>query len=134
MTITMKFNILISEGPYTHQASDSAFQFVKAALRAGHEIVRVFFYHDGVYNGTRLSAPPSDDRDVVARWAELSEQHEVDLTVCVAASLRRGILDSESAKRYARDGTNLDSRFRVAGIGQFIEGSIVADRTMIFGD
>ena len=54
----MKFNILVCEGPYTHQASDTAYQFVKAALDMGHEIVRVFFYHDGVYNASRLNSPP----------------------------------------------------------------------------
>ena len=53
----MKFSILVNEGPYTHQASDSAYHFTEAALRAGHEVVRVFFYHDGVNNGTRLSVP-----------------------------------------------------------------------------
>ena len=54
----MKFNLLVSEGPYTHQASDSAFNFAAAALAAGHEVMRVFFYHDGVYNATRLTEPP----------------------------------------------------------------------------
>ena len=41
----MKFGILVNEGPYTHQASDSAYQFTKAALEKGHEIYRVFFYN-----------------------------------------------------------------------------------------
>ena len=54
----MKFSVLVNEGPYTHQASDSAYQFIRAALSAGHEIFRVFFYHDGVNNGTRLTTPP----------------------------------------------------------------------------
>ena len=31
----MKFGILVNEGPYTHEASDTAYQFVKAALRRG---------------------------------------------------------------------------------------------------
>ena len=53
----MKFGIVVNEGPYTHQASDSAYQFAKAALAKGHEITRVFFYHDGVNNGTRLTVP-----------------------------------------------------------------------------
>lgn len=38
----MKFGILVNEGPYQHQASDSAYQFTKAALEKGHEIFRVF--------------------------------------------------------------------------------------------
>ncbi len=130
----MKFNILVAEGPYTHQASDTAYQFVCAAIRAGHEIMRVFFYHDGVYNSTRLSVPPVDDRNVVERWGVLADEHNIDLTVCVAAGQRRGILDSTEAKRNAKDADNVDFRFRISGVGQFIDGAIAADRTIIFGD
>ena len=51
----MKFALMVSEGPYTHQASDTAWNFANAALAKGHEVMRVFFYHDGVYNATRLT-------------------------------------------------------------------------------
>jgi tRNA 2-thiouridine synthesizing protein D len=87
----MKLGVLINEGPYQHQASDSAYLFCKAALAGGHEIQRVFFYHDGVNNSTRLTEPPQDDRNIVARWSKLAADHGVDLVVCVAAALRRGI-------------------------------------------
>ena len=99
----MKFAILVNEGPYTHQASDTAWHFTRAALAAGHEIFRVFFYHDGVNNGTRLTTPPQDDRHIQRRWTELAEAHGVDLVVCVAAAQRRGICDSDEAKRNGRD-------------------------------
>ena len=65
----MKLAIQVNSGPYTHQGSDSAYLFAKAAIAKGHEIVRVFFYHDGVNNGTRLTTPPQDDRHVVDRWS-----------------------------------------------------------------
>ena len=51
----MKLGILINEGPYQHQASDTALQFVKAAIEKDHEIYRIFFYNDGVNNATRLA-------------------------------------------------------------------------------
>ena len=51
----MKFGILVNEGPYQHQASDSAYMFAKAAIAKGHEVFRVFFYHDGVNNASRLT-------------------------------------------------------------------------------
>ena len=38
----MKFGVLINEGPYQHQASDSAYKFIEAAIEEGHEIYRVF--------------------------------------------------------------------------------------------
>ena len=70
----MKFGILVNEGPYTHQASDSAYHFTKAALEKGHEIYRVFFYNDGVNNGTRLTVPPQDERNIQNNWTELAEK------------------------------------------------------------
>jgi len=119
----MKLGILVNEGPYTHQASDSAYQFCKAALASGHQLQRVFFYHDGVNNATRLTEPPQDDRHIVNRWSKLAAEHKVDLVVCVAAALRRGIKDE-----------NLAAGFRISGLGQLIESSIQADRMVTFGD
>jgi len=130
----MKLAILVNEGPYTHQASDSAYQFTKAALAKGHEIFRVFFYHDGVNNGTRLTTPPQDDRNVVNRWSKLAEENKLDLVVCVAAAQRRGIVDEGEAKRNGKDATNLAPGFRISGLGQLIEAGIQADRTVVFGD
>jgi len=130
----MKLSVLINEGPYTHQASDSAFQFTKAALDKGHEIFRVFFYHDGVNNATRLTTPPQDDRNIVNRWSKLAEEHKLDLVVCVAAAQRRGIVDDGEAKRNGKDATNLAPGFRISGLGQLIEAGIQSDRLVTFGD
>ncbi len=119
----MNIGILINEGPYTHQASDSAYLFARAAIEKGHRVSRVFFYHDGVNNSTRLTEPPQDDRHIVNRWAKLNQEHGVDLVVCVAAALRRGIKEE-----------NLASGFRISGLGQLIESGIQSDRYVTFGD
>jgi len=130
----VKFGIVVNEGPYTHQASDSAYHFTKAALAKGHEIVRVFFYHDGVNNGTRLSVPPSDDRNIQQNWSGLAKEHELDLVLCIAAAQRRGILDENEAKRQGKDADNMAEGFRISGLGQLIEAGIQADRLVTFGD
>jgi len=119
----MKFGIMVNEGPYTHQATDSAYMFAKAALAKGHQVQRVFFYHDGVNNSTKLTEPPQDDRHIVNRWSKLAEEHGIDLVVCVAAALRRGIRDE-----------NLAPGFRISGLGQLVESGIQADRLVVFGD
>lgn len=119
----MKFGVLLNEGPYQHQAADSAYQFCKAAIAKGHEVQRVFFYHDGVINATRLTEPPQDDRNIVARWSKLAEEHKVDLVVCVAAGLRRGIKDEVLAPG-----------FRIAGLGQLVDSGMKSDRLVVFGD
>ena len=144
----MKLTIQVNEGPYQHQASDSAYNFPAAALEKGHqifhlsflelgprhEIFRVFFYHDGVNNGTRLTTPPQDDRNIVQRWSALAEKHNLDMVVCVAAAQRRGIVDDGEAQRNGKDATNIAPGFRISGLGQLVEGAIQSDRLVVFGD
>ena len=130
----MKFTIQVNEGPYQHEASDTAYNFTKAALEKGHEIFRVFFYHDGVNNGTRLTTPPQDDRNIVDRWSTLAREHNLDMVVCVAAAQRRGIVDDGEAERNGKDATNIADGFRISGLGQLVEGGINSDRLIVFGD
>jgi tRNA 2-thiouridine synthesizing protein D len=130
----MKISIMISAGPYTHEASDTAFNFTKAALEKGHEIFRIFFYHDGVNNGTRLTTPPQDDRSIVSRWSALAQEYNLDLVLCVAAAQRRGIADSAEARRHGKDADNIAPGFRLSGLGQLIEAGILSDRLVTFGD
>lgn len=130
----MKLSVLVNEGPYQHQSADSAIQFTKAALEKGHEIMRVFFYHDGVNNGTRFAVPPQDDRNIAEQWTELAKEHDLDLVICIAAAQRRGILDENEAKRQGKDGDNIAEGFRISGLGQLIEAGIQSDRLVIFGD
>lgn len=130
----MKYTVMINEGPYQHQSADSAIQFIRAALAKGHEIFRVFFYHDGVNNGTRLSVPPADDRQLQKEWGELAKEHDLDMVICIAAAQRRGLMDADEAKRQGLDADNIIDGFRISGLGQLVEGGIQSDRTIVFGD
>lgn len=123
LAFDMKIGILVNEGPFTHQASDSAYRFAAAALRKGHQIHRVFFYGDGVYNANRYCQPQSDDRNLVSLWSKLGLAHGIDLVVCVAAALRRGITEDA-----------VQQGFRISGLGQLIEAGIQSDRFVVFGD
>jgi len=130
----MKISIQVSEGPYNHEASVTAINYVKAAVEAGHEIFRVFFYHDGVNNGTNFATPPQDDINIQKTWSELAAAHNIDLVVCVAAAQRRGIVDQGEMERNKKDGMNIMDGFRISGLGQLIEAGIEADRLVVFGD
>ena len=130
----MKFSIQVNTGPYTHQASDSAYQFTQAAIDAGHNIHRVFFYHDGVNNATEYSVPPQDDRNLQQLWSSLAEEHNLDMIVCVAAAQRRGILDENESKKNGKSGVNIAPGFQISGLGQLIEGGVQSDRLVVFGD
>jgi len=130
----MKYGILVNEGPYQHQAADTAYNFIVAALGAGHEIYQIFFYHDGVNNGTCLATPPQDDRNIQMRWSELADKHGIKMIICIAAAQRRGIVDDEQKKSQGKDAANIAPGFEISGLGQLINSGIQADRLLVFGD
>ena len=67
--------------------------------------------------------PQSDDRNLVQLWSDLGKESDVDLVVCVAAGLRRGIKEE-----------NLKEGFRISGLGQLVEAGMGSDRLVMFGD
>jgi len=130
----MKYALAVYGGPFTHQASSSAYQFAKAAIARGHEIYRVFFYHDGVYNGSNLSIAPQDEVNVTEQWKALADTHKLDLVICIAAAIRRGVINESEANRYEKDAHNLDPGFEISGLGQLVEAAIDCDRLITFGE
>jgi len=128
----MKFAIAVYGAPASSQAPRSALRFVKAAIAGGHHIHRVFFYHDGVLTANALAVAPQGEADVAAEWGALAQQHGFELGICIAAALRRGVLDEAEAARYERTGANLREPFRILGLGQLIEAAIEADRLVTF--
>lgn len=118
----MKLSVLVLEGPYNHEASDSAYHFIQAALAKGHTIHGIFFYDDGVYNATRLMDPPQDDRHISKRWSELGATG-IDMVACIAAAKRRGITNEV-----------LVPNIRISGLGQLASMIQECDRIVTFGD
>jgi len=129
----MKYSIAIYGGPYSHQATHSAWHFARAVLERGHTIERVFFYHDGVYNASALTAPPQDEQNLPLKWQQLAEDNDFELTVCIAAAVRRGILDENEAQRYSKPAANLEQGYQLSGLGQLVDAGLTSDRLISFG-
>tara|TARA_B100000519_G_scaffold55512_1_gene46384 strand:+ start:207 stop:599 length:393 start_codon:yes stop_codon:yes gene_type:complete len=129
----MNLAISVYGSNQTHQASLSALRFARAAVAKGHQVSRVFFYQDGVYNGNGFATPPQDEEDVVDGWREFARANESELMVCVASTLRRGVIDEAEAERYEKTGSNLTKPFQIAGLGQLIDSALEADRLVTFG-
>ncbi|CAH0990111.1 Putative sulfurtransferase DsrE [Sinobacterium norvegicum] len=130
----MIFSIAIYGAPYSSAASISAIQFAEAATEQGHELYRVFFYHDGVQTASLFTTPPQDEPALYLRWQALARDHNIDLVVCVAAALKRGVLDQDEAERWSKPGNNLAESFTLSGLGQLVDATIKADRHITFGD
>lgn len=117
----MKIGVLVLEGPYQHQAADSAYHFTKAALARGHEIVGIFLYTDGVNNANRFVKPPGE-RNIAQRWDELGAQG-INIVACTACAKFRGM-----TRDLAVD------HVRLSGLGSLAEFIQTADRFVTFGD
>ncbi len=122
----LKFTIQVNASPYANEAAELAYRFTIAALTKGHQVRRVFFYHDGVYHALGLAAPPADETNCVLRWTELAEVYGVDLVICSAAAQRRGVWTPEAQ-------TQLAPGFRVAGLALLVESMLETDRLLTFG-
>jgi tRNA 2-thiouridine synthesizing protein D len=129
----MKFAIQINSSPYQSNAGHTAYQFIRAALAQQHEIVRVFFYHEGIYHAFKYATPPDDEISQVTRWSELARDYQIDLVVCISAAQRRGLLCSDEARRQGKQDNDVAAGFRISGLGQLVEATLLADRFIVFG-
>lgn len=128
----MRFAIMVTGPAYGTQQASSALQFAKALLSEGHELICVFFYREGVYNANQLTAPASDEFDLVRAWQTLHQEQGVELHICVAAALRRGVVDETEAKNLSLPGVNLQPGFSLSGLGALAQASLTCDRMVQF--
>ncbi len=128
----MKFAIALFSPPHA-PSSRRALRFAEAVLAGGHEIVRVFFYQDGVYSAAATPVVPQDEQDTAAAWSAFIQGQQLDGVVCIAAALRRGVLNDEEARRYERDAASLGQPWELSGLGQLHEATQLADRLVCFG-
>ena len=128
----MKFAIAVFSAAHA-PSSRRALLFAQAALAGGHEIVRLFFYQDGVYNASSSVVTPQDEQDLPQQWRTFVSAHQLDGVVCIAAALRRGVLDETEAKRYQRSAINVDAPWQLSGLGQLHDAVQDADRLICFG-
>ncbi|AOZ14463.1 sulfurtransferase complex subunit TusD [Pseudomonas lundensis] len=128
----MKFAIALYSAAHA-PSSRRALRFAEAVLAGGHEIVRLFFYQDGVYSASSNIVTPQDEPDLAQQWAAFVSEHQLDGVVCIAAALRRGVLNEAEATRYQRSAVNLTAPWDLSGLGQLHDAIQAADRLICFG-
>ncbi|MEM1412473.1 MAG: sulfurtransferase complex subunit TusD [Pseudomonadota bacterium] len=126
------FAIIVQGALPDARASLSALAFARAAVDAGHTVPRVFFYHQGVTIAARYRVLPQDERNDADLWLEFARDSNCELAVCVTAAQRRGVIGADEAQRYALDGTTLRDGFSLVGLGQLLDMTSTADRTVTF--
>lgn len=127
----MRFALFITAAP-DQEAAFQAWRFADAALAQGHELLRVFFAGAAVTHGNALNTPGRDETGLTRRWQDLQSRHNLDLVICVAAALKRGVLDADNARSWEQPHANLASGFVISGLGQLAEAQLQADRLITF--
>ena len=128
----MRFALMVTGPAYGTQQASSALQFAQAVLAEGHELSSVFFYREGVFNANQFTSPASDECDLVRGWQALNEKQGVELHICVAAALRRGVVDETEAKRLGLLCANLQPGFTLSGLGALAQAALTCDRMVQF--
>ncbi len=128
----MKFAITLLAGPQD-PAARSALEFARAVIESGHQITRLFFYRDAVQIASQLGVQPQDEQDISLEWREFIAAEQLDAVVCIAAALRRGVLNEPEAARWKRPAANTGAPYDLSGLGQWVDALQTADRAITFG-
>lgn len=130
--MSLRYVLVVTEPAYGSQLARTAYQFACAAIKAGHQVSKVFFYQEGVLNGAATTVPANDEFDLVEAWQRLAHDHGVALETCVAAALRRGIISEQEATQHQLSTATLAEGFSLAGLGALADALLTADRVMQF--
>jgi len=99
--------------------SYTALKFANALIQKQQTINFIYFITDSVYMANKNIDMPSDEYNIAMQWSDFAAANNLDLTVCAASGLRRGI-----------DESILWSRFKMGSIGQLVESCEQADRVI----
>jgi tRNA 2-thiouridine synthesizing protein D len=117
MASNMKLVLIIRTNHLSN--NHTALQFARAALAQQHTFNCIYFHLDSVLLANRYIDMPTDEFDLNQAWSNFANENNLQLTVCAAAGLRRGINEKCLA-----DG------FKMGSIGQLVESCDIADRVL----
>lgn len=128
----LTYCLVVTGSHYGTEQASSAYLFANALLEKGHHITQIFFYREGVFNANKGVSPASDEFHLPKAWVTLASQHNIPLQVCVAAALRRGILDEQQAKEQGIEHGNMAAEFELSGLGSLAQAMLTCDRVVQF--
>ena len=122
----MIFTIAVLGSPYDSQANLHALKFAQSAIKNGHHINRVFFFHEGVSIALEQRDLSQEEFDYNKAWRKLSSEHDVELNVCISSGGRRGVVKNETTYSTVAEG------FELVGLGQVVEAISSGDKYVEF--
>lgn len=130
--MSLRYTLLVLSPP-TSLINQRAREFALGLISAGHQIERVFFHDDGANTGLGTTVYPQDETNPVEEWASFGRDNGVELIVCVASALKRGVLNQSEAQRYRQITPTLHPDFEIGGLGLLVDAGSRCDRLITFG-
>lgn len=127
-----KYSICVKGHPDS-PAIGHSLEFSKSTIAAGHQLTGIFFYGDAVSLCLKTRIPSQGTLCLGAEWESFLLDNQLEAIVCIAAALRRGVLDRTEAKRNNFDFNLLRGGFVISGLGQLIAANAEADHVLSFG-
>ncbi|OUR72280.1 sulfurtransferase TusD [Marinomonas sp. 42_23_T18] len=129
----MLYALFVHGSPFQSKACHSALTFAKAIIKSQeHQLKGVFFYQDAVLIGNGFSQNPRDEFDLQNAWQTLSKEHNIELSLCIAAAVRRGIISEQESQRYELKSANLAAEFKLEGLGTLVSLMNDCDKVISF--
>lgn len=125
----MRYVLAVSSANYGKQGAFLALQFAECLLEKEHSLSQVFFFQDGVLNANMLQSPANDELSLLQAWQRLAYTYNIPLNVCISAGQRRGVVNEETTQCKTH---NLAEPFELAGLGEFMQALLKADRLLQF--
>ena len=97
----------------------NALEVAQDLLAQNHTINYIYFLFDGAYVANKFIDMPTDEYDLSKAWRQFAAVNNIDLSVCSASGLRRGISQESIAEH-----------FRFGSIGEFVTHCTAADKVL----
>ncbi len=78
----------------------TSLRIVESLVRAGHEVLGIFFLFDAAYVALAGIDLATDEYNASNAWKEFGSVYDIDLIVCAASAARRGIVADNLARGY----------------------------------
>jgi tRNA 2-thiouridine synthesizing protein D len=75
---------------------------------------------------------PQDEGDLNKQWRALATEYEIELAICIANGLKRGVLSHGEAERWDKPGMTMAPQFELVGLGQLIDAVAESERYVEF--
>lgn len=97
----------------------NALKIAEELLSTDNKINCIYFLFDGTYVANKFIDMPTDEFDLTRAWSDFAAKNAIQLSVCSASGLRRGIADGSIA-----------NQFKFGSIGELLSNCNVADKVL----